>query len=108
MAKGLSELKDPLGSLDGERGSVFRRQRWTDELLVIAAADLLQRLLIRELLIGGRQPQGLGRLSALAEEPLHARRPEEQEQAGLRRIDVERVRDVARSIDDRAGDRFDH
>src|SRR5207302_832926 len=85
-----------------------RRQRWTHKLLVVAAGDLFERLFVDKLLIGGRQPQGSGWLPALAEEPLHTRRPEEQEQASLRRNHMERVRDVARAIHDRAGDRFDH
>jgi hypothetical protein len=65
-------------------------------------------LSVEELLIGGRQSQGPSRLPALAEEPLNTRWPEEQEQTGFRRIDVEGVRDIARAIDKRTGHRFDH
>jgi hypothetical protein len=90
------------------RGSVCRRQRWTHKLLVVAAGDLFERLFVEELLIGWRQPQEPGRLPALPREALNTPRPEEQEQAGFCRIDMERVRDVARAIDDRASDRFDH
>src|SRR5205823_12210361 len=89
-------------------GSVLRRQRRTHELLVVAAGDLSERLSIRELLVGGGQPQGLGRLSAITEEALYTSRPEEQEQSSLRGIDMEPVRYVARAMDDRARDRFDH
>jgi hypothetical protein len=70
--------------------------------LAVAAADLFEGLLVEELLIGGRQPQEPCWLSAFAEEPLNACRSEEQEQTGFRRIDVERVGDAARAIDERA------
>ena len=92
----------------GGEGSVLRRERWTDELLVVAAGDLRERLFVEELLTGGWQPQGPGRLPALAEEPLDARGPEEQEQSGFLRIDMERVRDVARAVHDGARARLDH
>src|SRR2546426_2082095 len=39
-----------LPTLRERRGSAFRRQRWTDELLVVAAGDLLERLFVEELL----------------------------------------------------------
>src|SRR5438270_3875514 len=88
--------------------SVFRRQRRTHELLVVTAGDLLQRLSVEELFVGGGEPEGPGRLPAIAEEPLDTGGPEEQEQSSFRGIDVEPVGDVARAIDDRARDRFDH
>src|SRR5439155_3287167 len=98
---------EPLAAA-GYRGSVLRRQGWTNELLVVAAGDLFERFLVEDLLIGGGEPPGPGRFPAPAKEPLHTRRPEEQQEAGFRRVDMERVRDVARAIDDRASDRFDH
>src|SRR5438067_241942 len=88
-------------------GSVFRRQRRTHELLVVAAGDLLERLSVEELLVGGGQTEGPGRLPTITEEPLDTGGPEEQEQSSFRGIDVEPVGDIARAIDDRARDRFD-
>jgi hypothetical protein len=108
IARGFFRSSFPVQRPRAALQSVLRRQRWTNKLLVVAAGDLFELLFVEELLIGGRQPQGPGRLPALPEEPLNTRWPEEQEQAGFRRIDMERVRDVARAIDDRASDRFDH
>ncbi len=68
--------------------------------------SIFERLFVEELHIGGRQSQRPGRLAALAEEPLNTRRPEDQEQAGFWRIHMERVRDAAWAIDDRASSRF--
>ena len=76
--------------------------------MVVAVADLHEGLPIEELLIGGWQSEGSGWLPSLAEEPFNTRGPEDQEQASFRRIDMERVRDVTRAIDERAGHRFDH
>ena len=78
------------------------------EFLVVAGADCLQGVPVEELLIGRRQPQEPRRLPGVSEEPLDACRPEEQEQTSFRRVDVERVRDVARTKDDRARHRFHH
>ena len=67
--------------------------------MVVAPGDLHERLPIDELLTGGWQSEGSGRLPTLAKEPFNTGRPKEQEDAGFRRIDVERVRDVARVVD---------
>src|SRR5947208_3560793 len=101
---GQGPLSESFGP-EGLRGSVLRRQRGTNELLVVSAGDLHERAPIEELLIGGWQSEGSGWLPTLAEEPFHTGRPEEQEQAGFRRIDMERVCDAARAIDKRAGHR---
>src|SRR5437867_12932061 len=74
----------------------------------MAGSDLRERLLVHELLIGGWQLTGPGRLPTFAEEPFDTRRPEEQEDAGLVRIDMEPVRDTPRAMDERARNRFDH
>ena len=75
---------------------------------MVAGGNLHERLPIEELFVHRRQLQGPGRLAALAEEPFNSSRPEEQEQAGFRRIDVKSVRDIAGPLHDRPGDRFDH
>src|SRR5947209_12717238 len=88
-------------------GSVFRRQRWTAKFLLVAPGDLQERFPVEEVLIGGWQSERCGGFPTFAEEPLNTGRPEEQEQAGFCRINVERVRDVARAIDKRASPRLD-
>ena len=79
-----------------------------DELLAVPARDLFQLLPVKELLVGGGQPQEPSRLPAVPEEPLHARRTEEQQQAGFLRIDVERVRDVAGAVYERTSHGIAH
>src|SRR5882724_3541904 len=85
------------------RLSGLGRQRWTDELLAVARADLHEPLPIEELLASRRQTPGPGGLAGIAEEPLHTTWPEEQQQSRLVGVDVERVRDTPRSVDHRAG-----
>src|SRR6266487_1872763 len=92
----------------GSRRSALRRQRRTDEFLVIATGDLGECRRIEELLVGGWELEGPGRLPTLTEEPLGAGGPEEQKETSFRRVDVEGMRDVARTVDDRATHRFDH
>ena len=69
---------------------VFGWQRGTNEFLVVAAVDLHEGLPIDELLIGGWQSEGPGRLPALAEESFNTGGPEEQKQPSLRRIRLQR------------------
>jgi hypothetical protein len=56
----------------------------------------------------GGSPTDLAGFPASRKKPFDACRPEEQEQPGFRRIDAERVRDIAGAVHERAGDRFDH
>ncbi len=91
-----------------DRRSVFWGQRWTNDLLVVAGADLHQGLFIEKLLIGRRQTEGPGYLPALTKEPFYTRGSEEQEKARFLRIDPEPVRNVPGAIDERASHRFDH
>src|SRR5439155_21020696 len=61
--------------------SASRGEGRANELLVVAAGDLHERLPIGELLVWRREPQGPSRLPALAEEPLNPRGPEQPEQS---------------------------
>lgn len=75
---------------------------------MVAGADLFEGFPVEEFLTSGRQPNERCRLATLAEEALDARGPEEQEEASLCRIDMERMRNVARAIHQRARNCLDY
>jgi hypothetical protein len=86
----------------------LRRERWAEDRLAVTLHELDDRFPVEDGLARRRQAERASRRCDLAEEPFDAGRTEEQKQPGLVGIDVERVADSARRVDERAGHTLDH
>src|SRR5881227_4428135 len=81
---------------------LLRRERRTENRLAVAAHDLDNCLPGRNRFVGGRQAERTSRRRHLTEEPLDTGGTEEKQHPRLVGVDVERVADALRRVQERA------
>ena len=83
-----------------------RRERWTDDCLPVLAHELDDLIHRRNWFVRRRQAERARRRGHPAKEPLDTSGTEEEKQPGVIRIDMERVADVTRRVDERSSCAF--